>query len=138
MTIVGSAASVMGYHHPGFAWGTWRRGLARSVGAGGFSTPQTAEQHVEREHQTGDGDQEGADRGDDRLELEMEAVPDPHGQGLRSDAREEQRDDQLVERGEEGEQRRRHDAGKRQRDHDAPEDVDAAAAKAEAGAFEID
>ena len=49
---------------------------------------------------------------------EVQAVPDAHRQRLRAHAGEEQRDDELVERGEEREQRRRHDAREGERHHD--------------------
>lgn len=77
-------------------------GSARGLAAGEAS-PQ---QDVDEQDRDGDGDQEGAHGRDGRLDLQAQAIPDPNRQRLGTDARQEQRNDEFVEGGEEAEQRR--------------------------------
>jgi putative SOS response-associated peptidase YedK len=70
-------------------------------------------------------------RGDRRLDLQVEAVPDPHRQRLGAHAGEKQRDQQLVERGEKREERGQQDARQRDRQHDPAKDAHTAAAETE-------
>src|SRR5215831_13213103 len=53
------------------------------------------QQRARAEHGGGDADQERADRGDGRIDLEQETVPDADRQRLHFDARQEQRNQEL-------------------------------------------
>src|SRR3989440_5205816 len=89
------------------------KAMRRTSGPRRLAVPP--EQGAGAEDGDGDTDQERADRGDGGIDLQEEAVPHPHGQRLDLDSGEEQRDQQLVERGEEREERRREYAGHGQR-----------------------
>src|SRR5205823_12586888 len=67
------------------------------------------------QHHRGHADEKRADGGDGRVDLEDEAVPDAHGERLDLDAGEKEGDQQLVERGEEGEERGREKTGQDER-----------------------
>src|SRR4029077_6941063 len=94
------------------------------------------EQDAGAEDSGGDTDQERADRGDGGIHLQEEAVPHPHGQRLDFNARQEQRDQQLVERGEKREKRRREHAGHDERQCHPPERGESARPETERGLLE--
>ena len=71
----------------------------------------TADDAVERTS-AGNGNQECDGGRDRRVDVQMQAVPDAHGQCLRANPGKEQRDDQLVKRCQEAKERSRSDAGK--------------------------
>src|SRR6266567_2119190 len=96
------------------------------------------EQDAGAENGGGDADQERADRGDGGIDLQQEAVPHPHGQRLDLDSREEQRDQQLVKRGEKREERRGEHPGQDERQRHPPERSESARSEAERGLLESD
>ena len=98
----------------------------------------SAKERAGAQHHRGHADEKRADGGNRRVDLEDQAVPDAHRQRLDLDAGQEERDQELVERGQEGEERRRQDAGKDERQRDAPERGDAARAQAQRRLLEAD
>src|SRR6266536_5191868 len=92
-----------------------------SLQSGGGGSASSTKQCARAQHHRGHTDEKRADGGDGGVDLEGEAVPDAHGERLDLDAGEKERDQQLVERREEGEERGREESGQDEGQGDAPE-----------------
>src|ERR1700722_7418412 len=89
---------------------------------GGAKTLRAAAQEFRADHQAGrDRDQQSRDRSQRRIDIEANLLPHPPRQGDRRRSGQKQRDEQLVEGGDEGEDRAGEDARPDQRQGDLSE-----------------